>query len=159
MASRVEVRFIDECDFLIHGKGFILKDDADNLYWEVDSTISLEWNDSLDEISDFEEELRSGADSDPDSELSTSTSATHDSSDDSNFGAGPLAPNKGGRKKPKAKSQQRAGNINRRAKKSREPKVVPGTSEARPVIPTKTKTLKSIKQIAAGMKIRKQQRR
>ena len=31
MASHVEVRFIDESDFLINGKGFILNDDADNL--------------------------------------------------------------------------------------------------------------------------------
>ena len=53
----------------------------------------MEWNDSLDEISDFEEELRSGADSDPDSELSSSTSDTYDNSDDSDFGAGPSAPN------------------------------------------------------------------
>jgi len=96
----VEVRFTDESDFVIYGEGFILKDDADNLDWEVFSSISLEWNDSLDEISDFEEELRSGADSDP------------------GAGAGPSAPNIGGRKKPKARSKQRAGNVNRRKKES-----------------------------------------
>ena len=79
MASGVEVRFIDECDFVIYGKGFILKDDADNL-------ISLDWGDSLDEISDLEDELLSGADSDPESELSSSSSATYDRSDDSEFG-------------------------------------------------------------------------
>ena len=67
MASGVEVRFIDESNFVIYGKGFILKDDADILDCAVDSLISLEWNDSLDEISDFEEELMSGADSDPES--------------------------------------------------------------------------------------------
>ena len=69
MASHVEVRFIDESNFVINGKGFILKDDADNLDWEVDSTISLEWNDLLDEKADFEEEVRSDEDSDPDREL------------------------------------------------------------------------------------------
>ena len=57
MASGVEVRFTAKSDFVIYGKGFILKDDADNLDCEVDSSISLEWNDSLDKISDFEEEL------------------------------------------------------------------------------------------------------
>ena len=30
MASDVEVRFVDGSDFVIYGKGFILKDDADN---------------------------------------------------------------------------------------------------------------------------------
>ena len=118
----MEVSFVDESEFVIYGKGFIFKDYADNLDWEVDSTISLEGNDSLDEISDFEEELRSGAeDSDPDSELSSSLSATYDKGDGGYFGAGPSAPNKGGRKKPKAKSKQRAGNINRRTKKSKQP--------------------------------------
>ena len=38
IASRVEVRFIDESDFLIKGNG-TLKDCPD---WELDSTISLE---------------------------------------------------------------------------------------------------------------------
>ena len=37
--------------------------------------------------------MRSSADSDPDSELSSSTSATYDNSDNSDFGAGPSAPN------------------------------------------------------------------
>ena len=54
MASGVEVHFIDESNFVMYGKGFIVKDDADNLDCEVDSLITLEWNDSLDEISDFE---------------------------------------------------------------------------------------------------------
>ena len=92
----------------------------------------MEWNDSLDEISDFGEELRSCAEdslSDPDSELSSSPSATYDNGDDSDFGAGPSAPNKGGRKKPKAKSKQRAGNINRRTKKSKQPNVSLSTCE------------------------------
>ena len=109
MASHVEVRFIDESDFVINGKGFILKDDADNLDWEVDSTISLEWNDLLDEKADFEEELRLDEDSDPDRELSSSPSAGYDHTDDSEFDAGPSAPNKGARKKPKTKSKQRGG--------------------------------------------------
>ena len=110
---REKWRVIDESDFVINGKGYILRDDADNLDLEVYSTISLEWNDLLDEKADFEEELRSDEDSDPDRELSSSPSARYDHTDDSDFDAGPSAPNKGARKKPKTKSKQRAGIINR----------------------------------------------
>ena len=39
------------------GKVLSLNDDGDNLDCEVDSSISWEWNDSLDKISDFEEKL------------------------------------------------------------------------------------------------------
>ena len=67
------MRFIDESDFLNKRKGFIVKDDPD---WEIrlDSTISLDLADSLDDISDFEEEdeLKS-ADSDSLSEISSSS--------------------------------------------------------------------------------------
>ena len=49
MASRVELRFIDESDFVKKGNGFILKDCSD---WELDSTvISLEKTDLLHDIS------------------------------------------------------------------------------------------------------------
>ena len=48
MASLVEVRFIDESDFVNKGNGFILRDCSD---WELDSTISLELTDLLDDIS------------------------------------------------------------------------------------------------------------
>ena len=160
MASRVEVSFVDESDFVIYGKGFISKDYADNLDWEVDSTISLEWNDSLDEISDFEEELRSGAEdslNDPDSEFSSSPSATYDNGDDSDFGAGPSVPNKGGRKKPKAKSKQRAGNINRRTKKSKQPNVSLSTCEA-PSTRNSNKNTKKHQANRGGNQKRKQQR-
>ena len=61
MASRVEVRFIDQSDFMNKGNGFLLKGCPD---WELDSTISLEITDLLDNISVYEEELKS-ADSDP----------------------------------------------------------------------------------------------
>ena len=50
MASLVEVRFIDESDFVNKGNGFILRDCSD---WELDSTISLELTDLLDDISIF----------------------------------------------------------------------------------------------------------
>ena len=39
------------------GKVLSLNDDGGNLDCEVDSSISWEWNDSLDKISDFEEKL------------------------------------------------------------------------------------------------------
>ena len=139
MASHVEVRFIDESDFVINGKGFILNDDADNLDWEVHSTISLEWNDLLDEKADFEEELRSDEDSDPDKELSSSPSARYDHTDDSDFDAGPSAPNKGARKKPKSK--QRAGIINRYTKNLKQPNVNHSTSEATSTRNSNTKRL------------------
>ena len=48
MASRVEVRFIDESDFVNKGNGFILRDCSD---WELDSTIPLELTDLPDDIS------------------------------------------------------------------------------------------------------------
>ena len=44
MASRVEVRFINESDFLNKGNGFILRDCSN---WKLDSTISLELTDLL----------------------------------------------------------------------------------------------------------------
>ena len=50
MVSRVEARFIDESDFANKGKGFILRDFSD---WKLDSTISLELTDLLDDISSF----------------------------------------------------------------------------------------------------------
>ena len=50
MASGVEVRFIDQSDFVnkCKGNGFLLKGSPD---WELDSTISLEMTDLLDDIS------------------------------------------------------------------------------------------------------------
>ena len=57
----MEVRFIDESDFVNKGNGFILRDCSD---WELDSTISLELTDLLDDISVFQDELKS-ADRDP----------------------------------------------------------------------------------------------
>ena len=53
MASRVEVRFIDESDFVNKGNGFILRDCSD---WKLDFTISLQLTDLLDDISIFYEE-------------------------------------------------------------------------------------------------------
>ena len=50
MASRVEVRFIDQSDFVNKGNGFLLKGSPD---WELDSTISLEMTDLLGDISVF----------------------------------------------------------------------------------------------------------
>ena len=50
MASRVEVRFIDESDFVNNGNGFILRDRSD---WKLDFTISLQLTDLLDDISIF----------------------------------------------------------------------------------------------------------
>ena len=47
MASCVVVRFIDESDFVNKGIGFILRDCSG---WELDSTISLELTDLLDDI-------------------------------------------------------------------------------------------------------------
>ena len=47
MASRVEVRFIAESDFVNKGNGFILRDCSD---WELDSAILLELIGLLDDI-------------------------------------------------------------------------------------------------------------
>ena len=73
MALRVEARFIDKSDFVNKRKDFIAKD---NPVWETDSAISLDFADSLDNISDFEGELKS-ADSDSVSKI-LSSSATID---------------------------------------------------------------------------------
>ena len=51
MASREEARFIDQSvqsDFVSKGHGFLVKGSPD---WELDSTISLEMTDLLDDIS------------------------------------------------------------------------------------------------------------
>ena len=48
MASRVEVRFINQSDFVNKRNGFLLKGCPD---WELDSSISLEMTDFLDDIS------------------------------------------------------------------------------------------------------------
>ena len=48
MTSRVEVRFINQSDFVNKGNGFLLKGCPD---WKLDSTISLEMTDLLDDIS------------------------------------------------------------------------------------------------------------
>ena len=83
VALHLEVRFIDESDFVNKIEGFIVKD---NPHWEIDPSISLDLADSLDDISDFEQELKS-AESDSVGEISSS-SATHDDSDDSDYGKG-----------------------------------------------------------------------
>ena len=46
----MQVRFIDESDFVNKGNGFILEDCPD---WELDSMISLELGDLLDDRSVF----------------------------------------------------------------------------------------------------------
>ena len=48
MASLVEVRFIDQSDFVNKRNGFILKGCPD---WELDSTISLDLTNLLDDVS------------------------------------------------------------------------------------------------------------
>ena len=48
MAYRVEVRFVDQSDFVKIGNGFPLKGFPN---WELDSTISLEMTDLLRDIS------------------------------------------------------------------------------------------------------------
>ena len=53
MAVSVEVAFVDESDFLKEGKGYFL---IANSRWEKSSTISLDSNDSLADVSDFSEE-------------------------------------------------------------------------------------------------------
>ena len=102
MELRVEVRFIDEGDFVNKRKGFIVKDNQD---WEIDSSISLDFADIL----DFEEELMSAI-CDSVGEISNS-SATIDDSDASDCGEGTSATKKkkySKGKKPTAKNKQRA---------------------------------------------------
>ena len=79
------VRFIDESDFVNKWIGFILRDCSG---WELDSTISLELANLLDDISVFKEELKS-ADSDP-------SDPNHR---DFNFGTGTSAGRKNNSKK------------------------------------------------------------
>ena len=57
MALHLEVRFINESDFINNRKGFIVT--KDNPDWEIDTSISLDLADSLDDISKFEQELKS----------------------------------------------------------------------------------------------------
>ena len=57
MALHLEVRFINESDFVNKRKGFIVT--KDNPDWEIDTSISLDLADSLDDISKFEQELKS----------------------------------------------------------------------------------------------------
>ena len=64
----MEVRFINQSDFINKGNGFLLKGCPN---WELDSTISLEMTDLLDDISVYQEELKS-VDSDPNHEISIS---------------------------------------------------------------------------------------
>ena len=108
MALHLEVRFIDESDFLNERKGFIVKD---NPNWEIDSPISLDLADSLDDIADFEQELQS-TESDSVGEISSS-SASHDDSDGSDYGEGTWATKSCERKKPTGKNKQREGNDHR----------------------------------------------
>ena len=98
VALHLEVRFIDESDFLNNRKGFIVKD---NPNWEIDSSISLDLADSLDDIADFEQELKS-TESDSVSEISSSR-ATRDDSDGSDYGEGTSATKSCERKKLTAK--------------------------------------------------------
>ena len=76
--------------------------------------------DSLDDISDFEAELKS-ADSDSVSEISSS-SATNDDSDLYGEGASATKKKNSKRKKPTAKTKQRSGN-DRRTQQSKLPTV------------------------------------
>ena len=108
MALHLEVRFIDESDFLNERKGFIVED---NPNWEIDSSISLDLADSLEDIADFEQELKS-TESDSVREIASS-SATHDDSDGSDYGEGTTATKSCERKKPTAKNRQREGNDHR----------------------------------------------
>ena len=112
VALTLEVRFIDESDFVNKIKGFIVKDNPD---WEIDSSISLDLADSLDDISDFEQELKS-AEYDSASGISSS-SATHDN----DYGEGTSATKNSKRKKPTAKNRQRRGH-DRRPQQSKQPK-------------------------------------
>ena len=64
-ASRVEVSFIAESDFVNKGNCCILRDCSD---WALDSKISLEFTGLLDDISISLEELKS-ADSNPNHEI------------------------------------------------------------------------------------------
>ena len=73
MTLPVEARFIEKSYFVNKRKDFIAKY---NPVWEIDSSISLDFADSLDNISDFEGEMKS-ADSDSVSKISSS-SATID---------------------------------------------------------------------------------
>ena len=57
VALHLEVRFINESDFINKRKGFIVT--KDNPDWEIDTSISLDLADSLDDISKFEQEFKS----------------------------------------------------------------------------------------------------
>ena len=90
MGLCVEVRFDDKSDFVNKRKGFIVKD---NPHWEIDSSMSLDFADSLDDVSDFEEELKS-ADRDSVSEISSSSVTIDDSDVSDLYGEGTSATKK-----------------------------------------------------------------
>ena len=84
-------------------KGFIVKDNPD---WKIDSSISLDFADSLDDISDFKEELKS-ADSNFVGEISNSSAPIDDSNVSDNSEGTSATEKNGKRKKPTAKNKQR----------------------------------------------------
>ena len=147
MALRVEMRFIYESDFVNKRKGFIVKDNPD---WEIDSSTSLDLAASLDDISDFEAELKS-ADSDSVSEISSS-SATNDDSD--LYGEGASATKK---KTVKERNLQRKLNRGEEMIVARNNQSSQPSSQDSDVDVELTRTL-TRKPTAAEIKIGKQQR-
>ena len=101
MVSCVKVRFIDESDFVNKGNGFTLRDCSD---WELDSSISLELTDLLDDISIF----LGGTEVGGQRSLSQKFQFRYW--------------NLGRKKKTTAKGKRRSGN-NRRTKQSKQPNV------------------------------------
>ena len=123
----MEVRFINQGDFVTKGNGFLLKGSPD---WELDSTISLEMTDLLDDISVF---LWGG----------TEVRGQRSYSWNFNFGTGTSA----GRNKQQQKANRGVGIIVAQNNPSSQTSI-PG-KRCRPAI--RTKTLKC-KQITAEIK-------
>lgn len=71
--------FVDENDFEKRGKWFFW---SDNSSWEIGSTISVDTNDSLADISEFNEERESETNSESDSSWHDDSSVGEQQSDD-----------------------------------------------------------------------------
>lgn len=79
MADEVALTFVDENDFEKRGKWFFW---SDNSSWEIGSTISVDTNDSLADISEFNEERESETNSESDSSWHDDSSVGEQQSDD-----------------------------------------------------------------------------
>ena len=117
----MEVAFVDESDFLKEGKGYFL---IENSRWEKSSTISLDSNDSLADVSDFGEETVTEVGSD------SSDIPSHDDSESTSDSERFREPSTSAR----GRSRKKATNLKQKGKRGT------GGKQERSVCPAKGKT-------------------